>query len=75
MDKLKNYQKNALTREEAKRVLGGVRNPADDCPSGTHEYTCVTSAPGESGIGGGQLIYLHYCVQDGQPNPPCSGPA
>lgn len=64
-----------LSREEAKIVLGGYRNPDDDCPVGTHEYICVQSVPGHSGIGGGDLLYLRYCVQDGQANPPCEGPA
>jgi hypothetical protein len=73
MDKMKNFQGKKLSRDEAKNVLGGLRNPADDCPGGTHEYTCVMSAPGESGIGGGQVLYLKYCVPDGQQNPPCSG--
>ncbi|MFD0794340.1 hypothetical protein ACFQZX_11990 [Mucilaginibacter litoreus] len=73
MKNFKDYQKKRLTREEARNVLGGVRNPDDDCPAGTHEYICVTTAPGgQSGLD--DLIYLRYCVQDGQPNPPCSGP-
>lgn len=63
-----------LSREEAKKVLGGVRDPNDPlCPMGTHEYICAQSNNLQSGIGGGQITYLRYCVQDGQPNPPCGG--
>jgi hypothetical protein len=63
-----------LSREEAKQVLGGVRDPHDPiCPAGTHEYVCAQSNPGQSGIGGGQITYLRYCVPDTQPNPPCGG--
>ncbi|GGH04176.1 hypothetical protein [Mucilaginibacter phyllosphaerae] len=75
MNELKNYQKNALSREEAKKVLGGLRDVNADCPGGTHEFICVTSAPGESGVGSGQLIRTRYCVPDTEPNPPCSGPS
>lgn len=70
MDKLKNYQKNALSREEAKRVLGGLRDVNADCPGGTHEFICVTG-----GTGLDNLIYIRYCVPDTEQNPPCQPPS
>jgi hypothetical protein len=63
---MKNFQDKKLSRDEAKNVLGGVRNPADDCPPGTYEYTCVITGGDLS-----HLTYVKYCIPNGQPTPGC----
>ncbi|MFD0794341.1 hypothetical protein ACFQZX_11995 [Mucilaginibacter litoreus] len=52
-----------LSREEAKAVLGGVRDPnspPEQCPSGTHKFTCLYGTD-----------RIEYCVDDNVGNPDC----
>lgn len=65
--------KNVLTRNQLKNVTGGVKNVNDGCPDGLTEWTCVSSAPGTSGLDG--LIYATYCLPAWEPSPCGPGPA
>lgn len=67
---MKNFDSKRLSREEQRKVLGGLKNVNDDCPAGTHEFICVTGGGGLDG-----LIYIRYCVPDYETNPQCTGPA
>lgn len=64
MEKFEKYQKNSLTREEAKKILGGKENPDSPagCPDNSHEFTCHYGTN-----------WITYCVDNAFNNPDCSG--
>ena len=66
MKQLKDYKRNLLTREEARKVLGGLRDvnaPTDECPDGTHKFTCYYGTN-----------HTTYCVNNAIPDPDCNNP-
>lgn len=65
MKETKENGKTLLTREEAKKVLGGKvdGNDPNRCPDGTYEYTCFWGTN-----------WRKYCVDNAFNPPDCSNP-